>query len=104
MVVFSTASLLVRAKYKNLAVLVLAFVQPFLILYFVYWRSRRLDVVIKLFAVGFWFTTFQSVILEELLSLVVFLVFGLFVMMTLQMNGSDGDSGNDNSNVFGMLM
>lgn len=42
----------------NILVLILIFVQPILILYFVYWKARRqyayLDYVVKTFAYGFW--------------------------------------------------
>lgn len=61
---------------KEIVVLLLAFLQPFTILYFVYWRARRqhtsLDLVIKCFFVGFWFTTFQSVVIELLLQVTIF--------------------------------
>ena len=59
------------AKPQNIVVLLLVFSQPFLVLYVVYWRSRRkyssLDYVIKIFACGFWFTSFQSIVLESIL-------------------------------------
>jgi hypothetical protein len=52
-------------------VLILIFLQPFLILYFVYWRARReytsLDYVIKCFAVGYFLTTTQVIAIEVLL-------------------------------------
>lgn len=61
--------------------LLIAFLQPFTILYFVYWRARRqhtsLDLVIKCFFVGFWFTTFQSGVLESFLQVTIFLVLSL---------------------------
>lgn len=58
----------------NILVLMLIFVQPLTILYFLYWKQRRqhalLDYVIKTFAYGFWFATFQSAVLEMLLQLI----------------------------------
>lgn len=49
---------LILNESANVLVLLLIFVQPLLILYFVYWRARRqyayLDYVIKTFAYGFW--------------------------------------------------
>ena len=49
---------LILNESANLLVLLLIFVQPLLILYFVYWKTRRqyayLDYVIKTFAYGFW--------------------------------------------------
>lgn len=92
-------------KGAHIVILLLAFLQPFLLLYFVYWRNRRqyasLDMVVKLFAVGFWFTTFQSVIIEEILSYFLFLIFGS-VVFGLDNAGNDGD--DEPSNVTsGML-
>lgn len=63
--------LLMVQSFLSIPVLLLVFIQPLVILYFVYWRRRRqyasLDYVIKIFAVGFWFTTFQSLVLEVVL-------------------------------------
>ena len=63
----------------NIAILLLVFVQPFLILYFVYWRARRqhvsIDYVIKCFAVGFWMTPFQAIVLESILQTIIGLAF-----------------------------
>jgi hypothetical protein len=65
----------------EIIVLLVAFLQPFTILYFVYWRARRqhasLDLVIKCFFVGFWFTTFQSMVLESILQVTIFLTLAL---------------------------
>jgi len=61
----------------NIGVLLLVFVQPILVFYFVYWRSRRqfasLDFVIKMFICGFFFATIQSYFLEIVLQLAVLL-------------------------------
>lgn len=52
------ASLILSRNIQNVFVLLLVFVQPMLILYFFYWKTRRqyalLDYVIKTFACGFW--------------------------------------------------
>ena len=60
-------------NYYNVLLLCLLFLQPLLILYFVYWRRRRatvsLDAVVKMFTVGFYFTTFQAICIELLLQL-----------------------------------
>ena len=52
---------LVYNSSSNLLVLFLTFAQPIVILYFLYWRSRRqyayLDYVVKCFAYGFWYGT-----------------------------------------------
>lgn len=82
-------------KEDNILVLLLTFVQPTIILYFIYWKSRRqyatLDMVIKLFAVGFWFTTFQSVVLESIIQALIVLVFGPFVITALEVESGGGD-------------
>ena len=66
---------------QEIVVLLIAFLQPFIILYFVYWRARRqhasLDLVIKCFFVGFWFTTLQSMVLEALLQVTIILILSL---------------------------
>lgn len=81
-------------KSQNIAILVLIFVQPMVILYFVYWRSRRqyasLDYVIKLFAVGFWFTTFQSVVLELILQTLISLALTPFMGNSVLLSDDDG--------------
>lgn len=63
----------------HITVFLLTFLQPLLIEYFVYWRSRRqyaaLDYVVKMFAVGFWFSTVQSICLEFLLQALLFAIF-----------------------------
>jgi RsiW-degrading membrane proteinase PrsW (M82 family) len=78
---------------RNVAVLLLVFVQPLLILYFIYWRYNRnyasLDYVIKLFAVGFWFTTFQSVVIEGILQVFI-MIFIFFLNATVIASGSMG--------------
>ena len=60
---------------QNIMVLFLVFLQPLAILYFLYWKTRRqyalLDIVVKLYAIGFWFTTFQSVIIEFILEMLI---------------------------------
>jgi len=67
-------------RIQNIIVLILIFVQPFLYLYIVYWRSHRqdavLDIVIKLFAIGFWWTTPVTCIIELILQ-------GLFTLAFL---------------------
>ena len=68
-----------QQRADNIVILLLVFVQPFLILYFVYWRARRqhvsIDYVIKCFAVGFWMTPFQAIILEAVLQTIIGLAF-----------------------------
>ena len=62
----------------SVVVLLLIFLQPLVVLYFIYWRDRRkfaqLDYVIKMFFVGFFLSTTQSVVLESLLQYVVMFV------------------------------
>lgn len=67
--------MLIVGETVNILIPLLAFVQPCIILYFLYWRARRqqtsLDLVIKCFAVGFFVTTHQSIILEMLSQLIL---------------------------------
>ena len=60
--------LVLAGRPYNIAVLLLIFLQPITILYFIYWRTKRnvisLDYVVKLFAVGFFFTSFQCIVIE----------------------------------------
>ena len=69
----------------------MVFIQPFLILYFIYWRKRRdsaaLDYVIKLFAVGFWFSTFQAALIESVFQFIILVVVSPFIGI---LHGPDG--------------
>lgn len=52
-------------------VMILVFLQPIVILYFIYWRYYReyasVDYVIKLFTIGFFMSTTQSIVFESIL-------------------------------------
>jgi len=76
-------SLVLNGKPLNIVVLVLVFAQPLLVLYLFYWRYHRshasLDYVIKLFAVGFFMSTIQSVVFESILEAVL----GVVVLVIL---------------------
>lgn len=73
---------LLLRKPSYFVVLLVVFLQPALILYFVYWRQRRkfaqLDYVIKLFMVGFFMATTQSIVFEEILQVAL----GLFALVS----------------------
>lgn len=79
------ALLLAVRRPSYLAILALVFLQPAAILYVVYWRQRRqfvqADYVVKLFVVGFFMATTQSIVFEEalqtLVSVALFIVFVL---------------------------
>lgn len=64
---------------KEIVMIFGIFTQPIIILYLFYWRSRRnfasLDYVIKLFAVGFFITTLQAVVIEFILQSIFALIF-----------------------------
>jgi len=81
--VLSLLGLIASGRPQNIVVLLLVFLQPLLILYLLYWRSRRkfasLDYVIKLFAVGFWFTTVQSLILEMIVQGILIIILSPFL-------------------------
>lgn len=91
--VLSFVYLIIAGRGQNILILFLVFVQPVAILYFVYWRKRRqhalLDFVIKSFAVGFWFTTFQSVIFEYLLQGLIFIAMAPLIGSGLNLSSGD---------------
>lgn len=99
-VVTTFIALLVVGRGLNIVVLLLVFVQPFLILYFVYWRDPEkskhvsLDYVIKLFAVGFFMSTSQSIVFESVLEGILQLVVGVVLMI---LNPDMNDSSNDDA-------
>lgn len=90
--------LLAVKRSQNIAVLFFVFLQPIVILYFVYWRKRRqyasFDFVIKCFAVGFWFTTFQSIVLETLIQGAIGLSLAPFIFDSLGTAFSEGLNSN----------
>ena len=93
-------------KPMNVVVLLMIFIQPFLIIYFVYWRPRRqhatLDSVIKMFAVGFWLTVFQAIFLEVVLQYTISLLMYPFMknIPPLPMGSDDySDSTNNSSTI-----
>lgn len=99
-VVATFIALLITGRGLSILVLILVFVQPFLILYFVYWRDPEknkhvsLDYVIKLFAVGFFMSTSQSIVFESILEGILQMVVGIvLIILNPSMNDSDdGDS------------
>lgn len=87
----------------SFVVLLLVFIQPLVVLYLIYWRGRRkfaqLDYVVKMFCVGFFLSTTQSVffenILQQLLTIVGILLFFLFNGSNLPSDdGGASNSGN----------
>lgn len=87
-------------------VLFFVFLQPLAIMYFFYWKTRRqyalLDIVVKLYAVGFWFTTFQSVIIEFILEILIvaclYPVLGSGVSAVTQADDTDDSTDTDVTN------
>jgi hypothetical protein len=63
------------------------FAQPIVILWLVYWRKRRafasLDLVIKMFAVGFWLTTTVAGIIEVIMQALLVIIFAAFAGVSL---------------------
>ena len=92
----------------NIAVLVLVFAQPVLILYLFYWRYHRshasLDYVIKLFAVGFFMSTFQSLVFETILEAILGFVFLILLMLVdpqvVRKGNEDADSASTSPRSF----
>lgn len=96
-------SLIVMGRGISILVLILVFVQPFLILYFVYWRDPErnkhvsLDYVIKLFAVGFFMSTSQSIVFESILEGILGIATQILLLIfNPSMNDTD-DTNSDNA-------
>ena len=93
-----------RGLVNQVGILLLIFVQPIAILYLFYWRTRRqyasLDMTVKMFMTGFWVSTFQAVILEGMLQLLVgtilTVVFGIN-LSALTSGDSDSNNGSNSS-------
>ena len=98
---FASLYLFSKGLFDQVGILLLIFVQPITILYFFYWRTRRsfasLDMTVKMFMTGFWVSTFQALIiegsLEILLSTVLSKGFGIN-LQDLQSNGGSNNNGN----------
>jgi len=90
------------SSFESILVLLLVFAQPFMYMYLVWWRSHRedavLDIIIKLFAIGFWWTTPVTMILESILQVVLILIFALGLsldqIMAAEGNGDPEDEQN----------
>lgn len=101
---------LVTGRYDTLVISILVFVQPIFILYIVFWRSRRkyasMDYVIKLFACGFWITTFQSAILELVLQLILTVLLSPFLsgINYSSIQNDDSPSNSQQAQSLGMSM
>lgn len=92
---FSVVVLASIGRGRSIIVLIAVFVQPIAVLYFVYWRKQRdtvqLDNIIKLFAVGFFLTTLQSAIFEEIVQTLGLLVFAPLIPSALAPTIADDD-------------
>lgn len=89
---------------QNIVVLLLVFVQPVILMYFMYWRWHQqytsLDYVIKMFAVGFWFSTFQSIVIETIIQVILVVLFSPFMGAS---GTDDYDSGDGQIRVAGWM-
>lgn len=93
----------------NLVILFIVFAQPVLILYVLYWQRRRryaqLDNVIKLFTVGFFMSTTQSLVLEEILqSIILFIAIIVFAIFNPGVFASSDDNGQPPENMAVMIL
>lgn len=83
--------------------LLVIFLQPLLILYIFYWRTRRqyasLDMVWKFFFVGFFLSTIQSALIEELLQVfaAVMIAFGTGINIGVLLGKGDTDGRSSGS-------
>jgi Cys-rich protein (TIGR01571 family) len=91
------------SKPGNVGILLLIFLQPAIILYFVYWRKRRsstpLDNVLKMFLVGFWLTSFQSGVIEMVLQGAGFLLLSALGPAQTAQNVLTDDTQKHDSNI-----
>lgn len=94
---FVVVVLMAFTRPLNIIVLLLIFIQPALVMYFFYWRTRRayasLDLVIKLFTVGFFMATTQSVFFEVILEAML----NILVAITYAVIAGDSGSGGSSS-------
>ena len=97
-------ALLITGKGLSIVVLLLVFLQSAIILYFVYWRDPEknkhvsLDYVVKMFAVGFFMSTSQSIVFESILEGILGMVMGtILVILNPGMNDSNDDNNNSSS-------
>jgi len=85
-------------KLGQVLVLFCILAQPAAVLYFCYYRTMRdsiaLDYVVKLFAVGFFMTTFQSIWVEELLQSILLVIASPYLLEALSINGT-GEFGDN---------
>ena len=83
----SVAILFAVGRVSAVLILYLIFVQPFVILYYFYWRKQRdtvqLDALVKLFATGFFVTTFQSWVFEQLIETIGIILFAPWIAKAL---------------------
>lgn len=91
----SVAILFAVGRVNAVLILCMVFVQPLAILYYFYWRKQRdtvqLDAIIKLFATGFFVTTFQSWVFEQLIETVGIILFAPWIARALNGPGTVDD-------------
>ena len=70
-----------QKKFLDMAVACAILVQPVVILYFIYWRTRKhhtsLDLVIKCLAVGYWLSSVQCYVLRTVSTGILLFIVGL---------------------------
>jgi Cys-rich protein (TIGR01571 family) len=94
---------LARGQGRSVLVLLLVFVQPVLIMYFVYWAdaNRRkhvsLDYVIKMFTVGFFMATSQAIVFESIFELILMVFVGIVIFIIDPSSRHNDDDDNNNS-------
>jgi Cys-rich protein (TIGR01571 family) len=73
-------------------VMILVFLQPVAILYFIYWRNFReyasVDYVVKLFTIGFFLSTTQSIVFESILQWLLSIFINITVSIEEYIQGS----------------
>lgn len=91
----SVVVLLAIGRGRSVVILTAVFLQPIIVLYYVYWQRQRdtlqLDTIIKLFAVGFFLTTLQSAVFEEVVQTLGLLIFAPLIPSALTPSEDDDD-------------
>ena len=93
--ILSVIILLALGRTNAVMILFLVFVQPLVILYYFYWKKQKntvqLDAIIKLFATGFFVTTFQSWCFEQLVETMGIIIFAPWISRVFSGGDVDDD-------------
>lgn len=105
--------MLIGGHGERVFLLILILAQPLIILYYLYWKQEgwkahvTLDLVLKLFSIGFWWSTGVAMIVEMILQAIIFSTLFAFSGINVDdykvEDGSDSD-GDGDGRLLGMFM